>query len=84
MRACCAGWCVLAVARGAAHARWWCDAGGVRVALQIWDIGGQSIGNKMIKKYIYGAQACAMLCVCVCVCVCVCGRGVCACMRVRS
>ena len=30
--------------------------GGVQVALQIWDIGGQSIGNKMIKKYVAGAQ----------------------------
>ena len=27
------------------------------VALQIWDIGGQSIGSKMIGNYIYGAQA---------------------------
>lgn len=31
-------------------------AGEVHVALQIWDIGGQTIGNKMIKKYIYGAH----------------------------
>jgi GTPase SAR1 family protein len=29
----------------------------VHVALQIWDIGGQSIGSKMIGNYIYGAQA---------------------------
>ena len=27
------------------------------MALQIWDIGGQSIGSKMIGNYIYGAQA---------------------------
>jgi len=31
--------------------------GEVNVALQIWDIGGQSIGSKMIGNYIYGAQA---------------------------
>ena len=29
----------------------------MHVALQIWDIGGQSIGSKMIGNYIYGAQA---------------------------
>ena len=29
----------------------------VHVALQIWDIGGQTIGGKMIGNYIYGAQA---------------------------
>ena len=29
----------------------------VEVALQLWDIGGQSIGGKMINKYIYGANA---------------------------
>lgn len=27
------------------------------VALQIWDIGGQTIGSKMIHNYIYGANA---------------------------
>lgn len=27
------------------------------MALQIWDIGGQTIGSKMIGNYIYGAQA---------------------------
>ncbi len=32
-------------------------AGNVQVALQIWDIGGQTIGSKMIGKYIFGAQA---------------------------
>ena len=31
--------------------------GGVSVAVQLWDIGGQSIGGKMIKNYIYGAHA---------------------------
>mmetsp|Transcript_18418 Transcript_18418/g.24319 ORF Transcript_18418/g.24319 Transcript_18418/m.24319 type:complete len:232 (+) Transcript_18418:135-830(+) len=31
--------------------------GDIHVALQIWDIGGQSIGSKMINNYIYGAQA---------------------------
>ena len=29
----------------------------VQVALQIWDIGGQTIGGKMIGNYIYGAHA---------------------------
>ncbi len=32
-------------------------AGNIQVALQIWDIGGQTIGSKMIGKYIFGAQA---------------------------
>jgi Ras-related protein Rab-28 len=31
--------------------------GDVHVALQIWDIGGQTIGSKMVGNYIYGAQA---------------------------
>merc|ERR1711871_468127 len=35
--------------------------GGVQVALQVWDIGGQTIGGKMIGNYIYGAQA-VLLC----------------------
>jgi len=35
--------------------------GEVHVALQIWDIGGQTIGGKMIGNYIYGAQA-VLLC----------------------
>ncbi|KAK1936735.1 Ras-related protein Rab-28 [Phytophthora citrophthora] len=30
--------------------------GDTQVTLQIWDIGGQSIGGKMLKNYIYGAQ----------------------------
>jgi Ras-related protein Rab-28 len=33
------------------------NKGGIEVALQIWDIGGQTIGSKMIGNYIYGAQA---------------------------
>merc|ERR1719353_1278803 len=35
--------------------------GDVNVALQIWDIGGQTIGGKMIGNYIYGAHA-VLLC----------------------
>ena len=31
-------------------------AGDVHVTLQIWDIGGQSIGSKMITRYINGAK----------------------------
>ena len=31
--------------------------GDVHCALQIWDIGGQTIGSKMIHNYIYGAHA---------------------------
>lgn len=31
-------------------------AGDTQVTLQIWDIGGQSIGGKMLKNYIFGAQ----------------------------
>ncbi|XP_048044504.1 ras-related protein Rab-28 isoform X2 [Chanodichthys erythropterus] len=30
--------------------------GNLNVALQVWDIGGQTIGGKMLDKYIYGAQ----------------------------
>ncbi len=54
--------------------------GNVQVALQIWDIGGQSIGSKMLGNYIFGSQA-ILVCydvtnfqvcdVCVYVCVCV-------------
>mmetsp|Transcript_10382 Transcript_10382/g.17847 ORF Transcript_10382/g.17847 Transcript_10382/m.17847 type:complete len:234 (-) Transcript_10382:132-833(-) len=29
----------------------------VHVAIQVWDIGGQTIGGKMIGNYIYGAHA---------------------------
>lgn len=35
--------------------------GDVRVALQLWDIGGQSISSKMIHHYIHGAHA-VLLC----------------------
>lgn len=31
--------------------------GNVHCTLQIWDIGGQSIGSKMIGNYLFGAQA---------------------------
>jgi len=31
--------------------------GDVHVCLQIWDIGGQSIGGKMLGNYIYGSHA---------------------------
>ena len=31
--------------------------GNVQVALQVWDIGGQSIFGKMIQTYIYEANA---------------------------
>ncbi|XP_058877139.1 ras-related protein Rab-28-like [Acipenser ruthenus] len=30
--------------------------GNANVALQVWDIGGQTLGGKMLDKYIYGAQ----------------------------
>lgn len=29
----------------------------VNVAIQLWDIGGQTIGGKMVGNYIFGAQA---------------------------
>jgi len=31
--------------------------GGVNVTLQLWDIGGQQIGGKMLGKYIHGSHA---------------------------
>ena len=31
--------------------------GNITVTLQIWDIGGQQVGGKMLGKYIYGAAA---------------------------
>lgn len=31
--------------------------GNVNVTLQIWDIGGQQIGGKMLGKYVYGSAA---------------------------
>eukprot|EP00731_Ephydatia_muelleri_P020807 Em0013g534a len=30
--------------------------GDLQVALQVWDIGGQSMGGKMLDNYIYGAE----------------------------
>lgn len=30
--------------------------GDIHVTLQMWDIGGQSIGSKMMSKYIFGAH----------------------------
>ncbi|XP_028919522.1 ras-related protein Rab-28 isoform X2 [Ornithorhynchus anatinus] len=30
--------------------------GNLNVTLQVWDIGGQTIGGKMLDKYIFGAQ----------------------------
>ncbi|XP_014668105.1 PREDICTED: ras-related protein Rab-28-like, partial [Priapulus caudatus] len=30
--------------------------GNVHVALQVWDIGGQTLGGQMLDKYIYGAH----------------------------
>lgn len=36
-------------------------AGDIHVAMQVWDIGGQSIGSKMISNYIYGAQVVLLL-----------------------
>ena len=32
------------------------ETGDAQVTLQIWDIGGQTIGGKMLKNYIFGAQ----------------------------
>ena len=31
-------------------------SGNVHVALQVWDIGGQTLGGQMLDKYIYGSQ----------------------------
>lgn len=31
-------------------------SGNINVTLHVWDIGGQTIGSKMLDKYIYGAQ----------------------------
>ena len=33
-----------------------CITGDVHVTLQVWDIGGQTIGGKMIDNYISGAE----------------------------
>jgi small GTP-binding protein len=34
---------------------------GTNIAMQLWDIGGQSLGSKMISNYIHGAHA-VLLC----------------------
>ena len=31
-------------------------SGNIHVALQVWDIGGQTLGGKMIDKYVYGSN----------------------------
>ena len=31
-------------------------SGNVHVTLQVWDIGGQTLGGKMLDKYIFGAH----------------------------
>ena len=35
-------------------------SGGPNVTLQVWDIGGQSIGGGMLENYIYGAHVCEL------------------------
>ncbi len=30
--------------------------GNIHVALQVWDIGGQTLGGKMLDKYIFGSH----------------------------
>lgn len=32
------------------------SAGNLNVTLQVWDIGGQTLGGKMLDKYVYGAH----------------------------
>lgn len=32
------------------------NAGNLNVTLQVWDIGGQTLGGKMLDKYVYGAH----------------------------
>lgn len=36
--------------------------GNVHVTLQVWDIGGQTLGGKMLDKYIYGAHVSSSAC----------------------
>ena len=31
-------------------------AGDISVTLQVWDIGGQTLGGKMLENYIYGSN----------------------------
>lgn len=33
-----------------------CLSGGVNVALEVWDIGGQTMGSAMLSNYIFGAH----------------------------
>ena len=33
------------------------QGGQIQVAMQVWDVGGQSVSSKMITKYIHGAHA---------------------------
>ena len=33
----------------------------IDVTIQVWDIGGQTLGGKMINKYVYGAQAIVLI-----------------------
>ena len=37
--------------------------GGINVAMQVWDIGGQSIAGGMLDKYIYGADVSIVSCI---------------------
>lgn len=30
-------------------------SGNVHVALQVWDIGGQTLGGKMLETYVFGS-----------------------------
>ena len=32
------------------------SVGNLNVTLQVWDIGGQTLGGKMLDKYAYGAH----------------------------
>lgn len=32
------------------------------MTLQVWDIGGQTIGGKMIDNYVSGAEVCCVSC----------------------
>ncbi|CAG5135071.1 unnamed protein product [Candidula unifasciata] len=34
-----------------------CLQGNINVALQVWDIGGQTLGGSMLENYIFGAHA---------------------------
>jgi len=36
--------------------------GNTNVAMQVWDIGGQSIAGGMLDKYIYGADVSKPVC----------------------